>query len=67
MKKNSQAQNTVTFIDPPMGWRYGFPKPIPDGWNDMTPSERNDWFVEQGYPRVYTEGMNYRVFAKEVE
>lgn len=34
-------------IDPPSGWRYGFPKPIPE-------ERKNDslvWLVEQGYPK----------------
>jgi hypothetical protein len=34
-------------IDPPGGWKYGFPKPIPE-------DKRKDsltWLVEQGYPQ----------------
>jgi hypothetical protein len=37
----------MKMIDPPSGWRYGFPKLIPE--------ERNNdvlvWLVEQGYPQ----------------
>lgn len=33
-------------IDPPEGWRYGFPKVIPDDVQD----ERK-WLVENGYPQ----------------
>ena len=33
-------------IDPPSGWMFGFPKPIPDGVKDI-----NKWLVEQGYPQ----------------
>jgi hypothetical protein len=33
-------------IDPPSGWKYGFPKPIPDDITDI-----NKWLVEQGYPQ----------------
>ena len=37
----------ITIIDPPGGWRYGFPKPIPqDRLKDV-----NTWLVEQGYPK----------------
>jgi hypothetical protein len=43
-------------VDPPQGWKYGFPKPVPD-------DRRHDiiaWMVEQGYPRSiideWTEG-----------
>ena len=33
-------------IDPPSGWKYDFPKPIPDDVKDI-----NKWLVEQGYPQ----------------
>lgn len=34
-------------IDPPSGWKYGFPKPIPEDrrYDSLT------WLVEQGYPQ----------------
>ena len=36
-------------IDPPSGWRYGFPRPVPEdffseGFNFV------DWLIECGYP-----------------
>lgn len=36
----------VKMIDPPSGWKYGFPKPIPS-------EEKNvlKWLVENGYPQ----------------
>ena len=34
-------------IDPPSGWRYGFPKIIPKEHQTRT----LDWLVEQGYPK----------------
>ena len=36
----------MTIIDPPSGWKYGFPKPIPYDIKDT-----NKWLVEQGYPQ----------------
>lgn len=36
----------VTLIDPPKGWKYGFPKVLPDGVKDV-----NKWLVENGYPQ----------------
>lgn len=37
----------VTMCDPPAGWRYGFPRPIPeDRKNDMV-----NWLLECGYPQ----------------
>jgi hypothetical protein len=36
----------VTFIDPPSGWKYGFPKMIPTGTLDV-----RAWLIENGYPK----------------
>ena len=37
----------VTMCDPPSGWRYGFPRPIPeDRKGDLI-----NWLVECGYPQ----------------
>lgn len=36
----------IRMIDPPSGWRYGFPKPVPDDVKDTI-----KWLVEQGYPQ----------------
>lgn len=36
-------------IDPPSGWRYGFPKPIPEDVFFDAAAFRA-WLVEQGYP-----------------
>lgn len=33
-------------IDPPRGWRYGFPKEIPDNVPNVM-----SWLVENGYPQ----------------
>jgi len=33
-------------IDPPSGWRYGFPKVLPE---DVTDTIK--WLVENGYPQ----------------
>lgn len=37
----------TTIIDPPSGWKYGFPKPIPEDRK----SDVLVWLVEQGYPQ----------------
>jgi hypothetical protein len=34
------------FIDPPSGWRYGFPKEISSDIKDV-----KTWLVENGYPQ----------------
>lgn len=37
----------ATIIDPPEGWRYGFPKLIPEDRK----KDVNTWLLEQGYPK----------------
>jgi hypothetical protein len=39
-------KNKVKMIDPPSGWKYGFPKVLPD---DVTDNLK--WLVENGYPQ----------------
>ena len=36
----------ILMCDPPSGWKYGFPKPIPD---DLTSTL--EWLVSEGYPQ----------------
>ena len=38
-----------TMVDPPSGWKYGFPKPLPDDYPEdasVTP-----WLLSEGYPQ----------------
>ena len=44
-------------IDPPSGWQYGFPKPIPREHLHRA----TEWMIEQGYPRHLTEGKYFPV------
>lgn len=40
---------TAYMVDPPAGWRHGFPKRCPeDVWGDQT--KLRDWLVAEGYP-----------------
>jgi len=42
-------------IDPPSGWRYGFPKATPANWDEMDWPSKVDWFEKEGYPRKMIE------------
>ena len=44
-------------IDPPSGWQYGFPKPIPREHLHRA----KEWLVENGYPRQLTEEQYFPV------
>jgi len=47
------------FIDPPSGWKYGFPKEIPPDVVD-----EKEWLVEQGYPRELIESYGNYFFCR---
>jgi len=36
----------ILIIDPPSGWKYGFPKELPQDIKDT-----KKWLVENGYPQ----------------
>jgi hypothetical protein len=38
----------VTMCDPPSGWKFGFPKPIPN--TSFSREEFFAWLVSEGYP-----------------
>lgn len=46
-------------IDPPEGWRYGFPKEIPADVTDTL-----SWLVEQGYPRSLIDRLGNSFFCR---
>ena len=37
----------VRWVDPAEGWKYGFPKPVPD---DIKDEEVYQWMLDQGVP-----------------
>lgn len=38
----------ATYVDPPSGWKYGFPKAMPEY---LPPEKFHAWLVESGYPQ----------------
>ena len=42
----SETVKTRLMIDPPSGWKYGFPKELPTDVVNV-----NEWLVENGYPQ----------------
>jgi len=36
----------TTWVDPPSGWKYGFPKPLPK----PAPTSIEKWLISEGYP-----------------
>ena len=53
-------------VDPPSGWMYGFPKEVPKEFFEYTLEEKNQWFIDNGYPKEKLGDAAYcRVFPKE--
>ena len=48
----------MRYVDPPSGWRYGFPKV----WNGE--GRMDDWLIEEGYPRKEIEKMGNHFFVR---
>jgi hypothetical protein len=46
-------------IDPPSGWKYGFPKPIPDDIKDVI-----SWLVENGYPQEEIDKLGEHFYCR---
>ena len=40
------ANPSYVMVDPPEGWRYGFPKRLPEGTVNF-----GQWLVKNGYPK----------------
>ena len=36
----------MRYIDPPSGWKFGFPKPIPNDIKNV-----REWLIQNGYPQ----------------
>lgn len=46
IQENAPMPDRV-LVDPPQGWRYGFPKT----WDRTVSPDCREWLVENGYPR----------------
>lgn len=44
-------------VDPPEGWRYGFPKAVPKGYMKMSWEDKKKWYISEGYPAEKIEEM----------
>ena len=51
----------MIWVDPPSGWRYGFPK-LWDGKGDST-----EWLIANGYPKAEIEACGDYFFVRSWE
>lgn len=50
-------------IDPPSGWKYGFPKELTvDGTQTVT-----EWLVDHGYPKEMIDKMGEHFYCRHWE
>jgi len=45
----------VTMVDPDEGWKYGFPKVLPE---ELKGKDITTWLVSEGYPHDVIENWN---------
>lgn len=50
----------VLYVDPPFGWKYGFPKIYPEGIKSFY-----DWLVSEGYPKELIEDMGDNFWCRQ--
>ena len=53
----------VLIIDPPEGWRYGFPKPVHEEFHTLgSDFDLGRWLISEGYPEkdIKTSGIKIR-------
>lgn len=43
--RRRKVANTHIMVDPPSGWKYGFPKRMPTGTEDV-----GQWLIDNNYP-----------------
>lgn len=58
------SKKEVTYVDPPHGWAYDFPKILPDNVTDF-----RKWLIENNYPEKDVDfAMKYcRMWKEEIE
>ena len=52
----------VTMVDPPSGWRYGFPKPLPADYPEN--ASITSWLIENGYPEWEIDKMGDHFYCR---
>lgn len=49
-------------IDPPSGWKYGFPKVLPENTKDVLA-----WLVKNGYPQKEIDNLGKHFYCRHWE
>lgn len=66
LEKTTLNTTKILWIDPPEGWKYGFPREVPEG---IERDAINEWLIEIGYPKEkieeYGEYFHCRMIYEE--
>ena len=55
--------NNKVWVDPPSGWKYGFPKLMPVN-KGATKEELHAWIIKNGYPRKEIESYGEHFYCQ---
>jgi hypothetical protein len=58
-RKPCNCKQKRKMIDPPSGWKYGFPKEIPEHVDDT-----RAWLIENGYPKEEIDKLGDSFFVR---
>ena len=61
MMKDLYMKKIVTMCDPPSGWKYGFPKAVPENLKD---EDFMAWLVSEGYPQKEIDSLGEFFFTR---
>jgi hypothetical protein len=56
----------VVWIDPPSGWKYGFPKSMPKEQYDANPNI-TQWLLDNGYPQKEIDACGKYMYTQNWE
>ena len=69
LKKYFMENKKIIWIDPPSGWKYGFPKSIPANEFEANFNLR-EWIIQNGYPRElileFGDQFHYRMWEETI-
>jgi hypothetical protein len=54
----------VIMCDPPSGWKYGFPKPLPEEHAYTTESSIIPWLLSEGYPQAEIDACGEHFYCR---
>lgn len=54
----------MLYCDPPSGWRYGFPKPVPIEMQNASREVFHEWLVKNGYPQKEIDSLGEHFYIR---